>query len=112
MASAHADAIFVAVTDPYVGLAQFREWFAEYVVGHVVLEDVKLLEDGLVVEEATELGATLPVQIVGARDGFSSLAVRSPPLGVTVSFLSAAAADELDRLVNWRKSLGQQLESQ
>ena len=32
------------------------------------------------------------------------------PLGATVSFLSAAAADELDRLVNWRKSLGQQLE--
>jgi hypothetical protein len=32
------------------------------------------------------------------------------PLGVTVSFLSATAADELDRLVNWRKSLGQQLE--
>jgi hypothetical protein len=34
------------------------------------------------------------------------------PLGVTVSFLSAAAADELDQLVNWRKSLGQQLENQ
>jgi hypothetical protein len=33
-------------------------------------------------------------------------------LGATVSFLSAAAADELDRLVNWRKSLGQQLENQ
>jgi hypothetical protein len=32
------------------------------------------------------------------------------PLGVTVSFVSAAAADELDRLLNWRKSLGQQLE--
>ena len=44
-------------------------------------------------------------------DGLSSLAVRSP-LGVTVSFVSAAAADELDRLVNWRKSLGQQLENQ
>lgn len=31
-------------------------------------------------------------------------------LGVTVSFVSAAAVDELDRLLNWRKSLGQQLE--
>jgi hypothetical protein len=31
------------------------------------------------------------------------------PLGVTVSFLWAAAAYELDR-VNWRKSLEQQLE--
>jgi hypothetical protein len=26
------------------------------------------------------------------------------PLGVTVSFVSAAATDELDRLLNWRKS--------
>jgi len=32
------------------------------------------------------------------------------PLGVTVSFLSATGAAELDRLVNWRKSLGQQLD--
>ena len=32
------------------------------------------------------------------------------PIGVTVSFLSATAADELDRLVNRHKSLGPQLE--
>jgi len=32
------------------------------------------------------------------------------PNGVTVSFLSATAADELDRLVKWQGSLGPQLE--
>ena len=63
MASAFADAIFVAAAKNLLGLVQLCEGLAEDVVSDLILKDVELLEDRLV-ERASSLRLGLPVELV------------------------------------------------